>query len=434
MREKIYKIISIIKKDGIIKAISKVYKYIYSNYISKISILSYIYTKVNYKKLVSEVENAIHGNYERIIIWRSSFGWDVPLFQRPQHISKNFAKNNCLVFYEVTTVTDKVKTIKKLNNNLYLVNFNNRIIKKLLLNKLENIARPKYIQFYSTDSTIKLQTLKNYIKEGYKIIYEYIDDLSPLLVGTKELPINLKEKYEYMLKDTENIFAVVTADEIEKDVVAKRGKEKLVFSCNGVDYSHFKNIDNNFNFEQNFKNIINQGKPIIGYYGALASWFDYDLIKEVALKRPNYNIVLLGIKYDDSFDKANLNKFSNIYFLGSKNYNVLPNYANKFTVCTIPFLINNITQATSPLKLFEYMALSKPIVTTNMQECNKYKSVMIANNANEFIELLDKCVKLNIKDNKDYFGILNKEALENTWEAKALTIIDLLKRYETNNL
>ncbi|UKI57377.1 MAG: hypothetical protein L6V81_08570 [Clostridium sp.] len=47
-------------------------------------------------------------------------------------------------------------------------------------------------------------------------------------------------------------------------------------------------------------------KPIIGYYGALASWFDYDLIKKLAESRPNYNIALIGAKYDDSYNKKTI--------------------------------------------------------------------------------------------------------------------------------
>ena len=430
MKDKINKIISIIKKDGLFTAIKKVYKYIQAKYLSKINPFSYLYIKINYKKFKTEIDKILHGNYERIIIWRSSFGWNVPLFQRPQHIDRNFAKNNCLVFYETTTVTDKVKTYKKINDNLYLVNFNNSAIKKLIFKELQNLNKPKYIQFYSTDCTISLTELKQYIQDGFKIIYEYIDDLSPLLVGTKELPINIKEKYNYMLKDTKNVFVVVTADEIKKDVVSKRGEEKLVFSCNGVDYDHFTNIDNNFIFDKKFVNILNEKKPIIGYYGALASWFDYNMIIDLATKRPNYNIVLLGIKYDDSFDKSDLSKYSNIYFLGSKNYDILPNYAYKFDVCTIPFLINDITQATSPLKLFEYMALGKPIVTTSMKECKKYNSVMIANNNSEFISLVDKAIHISKENDEKYYNLLNKEALENTWEEKAKLIIDLLKKYE----
>ena len=430
MKDKVDKIILIIKKDGIIQALKKIFKYIKARHLSKINIFGYLSIKINYKKIKKEITNILNKPYDRIIIWQSSFGWNVPLFQRPQHISKNFAKNNCLVLYEVTTVTDKVKTLQKKQDNLYLVNFNNKSLKKLIFQELEKINIPKYIQFYSTDSTISLEELKRYIGEGYKIIYEYVDDINPLIVGTKELPINIKDKYDYMQKDKEDIFVVVTADEIEKDVIEKRGTEKLVFACNGVDYEHFNNTQKDFKYEKSFEEIIKQKKPIIGYYGAIASWFDYEIIKELAQKRPDYNIVLFGIKYDATFDKSNLDKYTNIYFLGSKGYNELPYYAKYFSVCTIPFLINEITQATSPLKLFEYMALEKPIVTTDMKECRKYKSVMIAKNSKDFINLIDKAIALNSKDNKEYFETLKKEALENTWEAKAKTIINLLEKYE----
>ena len=430
MGDKLNKIILVIKKDGLLNALKKTYKYIKAKYLSKINIFGYIYIKLNHKKIKKQINDIINTDTKRIIIWRSSFGWNVPLFQRPQHIAKNLANNNCLVFYEITTVTDKVKTYKKVQDNLYLVNFNNYAMKELLLEQVEKNNKPRYIQFYSTDATINLKTLNDFIAKGYKIIYEYIDDISPLLVGTKELPINIKQKYEYMLNDTDNVFVVVTADEIEKDVITKRGKEKLAFSCNGVDYDHFANIDSSIKLDDSFIKVINQNKPIIGYYGALASWFDYDMIKYLAEKRPDYNIVLLGIKYDDSFDKQDLDKYSNIYFLGSKDYNILPNYASKFTVCTIPFLINEITQATSPLKLFEYMALGKPIVTTAMNECKKYQSVIIANYNDDFVKKVDRAIEIQKNKDDDYFQVLKKEALENTWESKTKEIIRLLERYE----
>lgn len=430
MRNKINKIRLLLKKDGLITTIKKVCKYIKAQYISKINVFSYIYVKLNSKKIKSDLQQILNENYDRIIVWRSSFGWNVPLFQRPQHIETQLSNKKCLIFYEVTTVTDKVRTYKKVKDNLYLVNFNNRAIKKLVLEEIDKINKPKYIQFYSTDATVSVNELKQYIENKYKVIYEYIDDISPLLIGAKELPANVKDKYEYMLKDTDNVFVVVTADEIEKDVLSKRKNEKIVFSCNGVDYKHFADLKDKYEIDDKFKKIVKEGKPIIGYYGALATWFDYDLIKELAKQRPEYNIVLLGIKYDGSYDKANLEECNNIYFLGSREYKVLPYYAKEFTVCTIPFLINSITNATSPVKLFEYMALDKPIVTTAMPECKKYASVMIANNRNEFIGLVDKAVKMNKNNNSDYYGVLKKEALENTWSEKANAIVELLKKYE----
>lgn len=430
MNEKLSKVVLMLKKDGIIATIKKIFKYIKWKYISRVNIISYLNVYFNYQKYSKNLDKIFSCDYDRIIIWRSSFGWNVPLFQRPQHISKNLADNKCLVFYEITTITDNVKTYKKIKDNLYLINFNNIPLNKLFFKKIKEIHKPKYIQFYSTDCTISLDMLQIYINEGYKIIYEYIDDLSPEIVGTKELPANIKEKYEYMLKDTQNTFVIVTADELQKDVVSKRGTEKLAFSCNGVDYNHFRNIDTHFEFENEFKKIIDSGKPIIGYYGALATWFDYDIVKFLAKEKPDYNIVLIGIKYDGSFDKANLGEYSNIYFLGPKNYDILANYASYFDVCTIPFQINDITQATSPLKLFEYMALGKPIVTTAMNECKKYNSVMIANSKEDFAKLIDHALEISKTHNEKYFNILDKEALENTWKEKSKIIINLLKKYE----
>jgi teichuronic acid biosynthesis glycosyltransferase TuaH len=76
------------------------------------------------------------------------------------------------------------------------------------------------------------------------------------------------------------------------------------------------------------------------------------------------------------------------------------------------------------------MALEKPIITTAMKECKKYKSIFIANNAEEFISLTDKALKINKKNNKDYYELLKKEALDNTWNKKAEEIMYLLKKEE----
>lgn len=430
MKDKFSKFISLIKKYGIIKTIRKVSSYVISKLINILHSLNFIRNR-KVAKLIDEILR--ENNYDRIIIWRSNFGWNVPLFQRPQHISLNLSKQKCLVFYEVTNFTDKIKNIKKVNKNLILINLENRSIQKILFNKLQCIEKPKYIQIYSTDWNMKVEELKQYIQNGYKIIYEYIDEINPILSGTKEIPVNIKEKYEYMLSDKENIFVVVTADKLKEDIEKKRGREKLVFACNGVDYEHYQNIDKEFEFDKEFKQILSQNKPIIGYYGAFASWFDYKMVKKLAKKRPQYNIVLIGIKYDETLEQSRIQELNNVYFLGSRDYKILKNYANKFDVCTVPFIINDITKATSPLKIFEYMALGKPIVTTAMNECKKYKSIYIANNNEEFVEMIDKTIKLNKSEHNEYFKILEEEALQNTWQNKVKEIVQFLNYNEIRN-
>ena len=428
MRHKFEKIYSVIKKDGFLNTIKKITKYLKAEYGFKYNVFSLLYYKLNKKKYEQIINEVLNGNFKRVIIWKSDFGWNVPLFQRPQHIATNLAKNNSLVLYEVTTMTDKVKDIKKISSNLYLINLKNPIIRNIIECKMKSCKKEKYIQFYSTDYKITVDELKDYIKNDYKIIYEYIDDMSPQIVGTTSLPKNMIDKYNYMIEDKENVFVVVTADRLEEDIVNKRGNEKLAFASNGVDYNHFQNIEPKFEFDEKFNKILNNGKKIIGYYGALACWMDYELIKYLAEKRPEYDIVFFGVKYDDSFDRSKLDRYENVHFLGKRNYKDLPNYASRFDVCTIPFKVNEITKATSPVKLFEYMALGKPIVTTEMDECKKYKSVAIAKNKEEFVELVDNAVKL--EDDLNYKEILKEEALDNTWEKKAQIIINLLEKCE----
>lgn len=429
MKDKISKFKNLIKKYGVTGTLKKVAGFIYSNYLVRISLKEKLYIALNKKKFIAGIERILSKNsYDRIVVWRSSFGWNVPLYQRPQHIFANFAKQRTLVFYEVTRFTDDVKRIKKQADNLYLVNYANSAFSKLLLQELDKCNVPKYIQFYSTDWTMPADKVKEYMKRGYGVVYEYIDDLSPHLAGTDELPVNVKEKYELAMSDPD-IFVVVTAEALKQDVLSKRGKKKLIYSSNGVDYKHFHDeVEADFQLEPDFEKIIQKGQPVIGYYGALAKWFDYDLLKEID-KTGKYQFVLLGIKYDDSYDKSGIDQCENIHFCGSKAYNVLQNYAVHIDVLTIPFLINDITKATSPVKLFEYMALNKPIVTTDMDECRKYDSVLIAHSHQEFIDLLDRAIAL--KGNQEYMKLLDKEALENTWHEKAACILAELGRHES---
>lgn len=364
--------------------------------------------------------------YSRIIVWRSPFGWDVPLFQRPQHIARQFARQDCIVFYEVSLKTDRTPTFSCVEPNLYLVNYENYPVRTVLEECLAEQNKPVYIQIYSTNWSMSMGEVEAYNAKGFKLLYEYIDDISPELAGTEEIPQFVLEKYNYAMSN-KDVPVVTTAKQIYNDVVSKRGTDNMVFSCNGVDYDFFRDLDNPCEFDNNFIKLVNNGKVNLCYYGALASWFDYELIRKIDATN-KYNIILIGIKYDDSYDQSGVDALENVHFIGPKDYHILKYFADKMDILTIPFVINSITQATSPLKLFEYMALHKPIVTSAMQECKNYKSVMAAETHEEFLEYLEKATAA--KNDNDYIALLDKEARENDWSHKAKLIIDLLKQNE----
>lgn len=420
MREKVQKLVNVYKKYGFFGFCRKLYAYIVANYLDKVSFAVLLRPRF-YRERVAEM---LSGRYDRIILWRSSFGYNVPLFQRPQHIARNLAKNGCLVVYEVTTMTDRIKTLKYREDGLFLFNFNNILLRRILMKELEKVSKPKYVQLYSTDWKLSVENIKDYIGRGFGFIYEYIDHISPELAGTKDLPRNISEKYDYVMSH-DNTFVVVTAELLRQDVMNHRGSKNMVFSSNGVDYEFFRHFED-YEPDEEFQKILALGKPIVCYYGALAKWFDYELLRKIAAAG-KYSIVLFGIKYDDAYD-TEFGGCENVYFLGPRDYSVLKYYARCADVLTIPFKINDITRATSPVKIFEYMALHKSIVTTDMNECRQYASVLIGHDHEEFLCKLEEA--LARKDDPEYIALLDREARENDWQAKAQAIIDLIKEQE----
>ncbi len=103
--------------------------------------------------------------------------------------------------------------------------------------------------------------------------------------------------------------------------------------------------------------------PIIGYFGAIsAGWFDSSLLVTVAESRPDWNFVLVGPV--DAETRTLFDPSPNIVQLGAVTYAELPRYCADFDVAMIPFLVNELTRATDPVKLYEYFAAGKPVVTT----------------------------------------------------------------------
>ena len=420
MGEKLSKLKNVYKKYGAAGFLGKLLRYADANGLVRLG----LGTRLQPEKVRAGIRRMLAEDCDRVILWRSSFGYQVPLFQRPQHIARCLAEERCLVIYEVTTMTDPVRTLRRQGERLWLADLNNAPFRRLLMEELEALDKPKYLQIYSTNWEMGLGELEAYRRKGFRVLYEYIDDLSPEVRGTETLPKNISDKYEYVMAHPE-IPVVVTAELLRQDVLAHRGGENLIFSSNGVDYGFFQRFED-YELDAAFRSVLDRGKPILCYYGALAKWFDYELVKKLAATGM-YSVVLFGVKYDESFDE-HLSGEEDIFFLGSRDYSVLKYYAREAAVLMIPFLINDVTRATSPLKVFEYMALHKPIVTTDMNECRRYRSVLIGRDHGEFLAQVERAMAL--RDDPDYLALLDEEARANDWSQKAAVIVDGLRRME----
>jgi hypothetical protein len=245
-----------------------------------------------------------------------------------------------------------------------------------------------------------------------RIIYDYVDHLQAFSGNQKKL----EHDHTHLVQIAELILA--TSVSLFQEVLPYRSD--AILCPNGVDYAHFAIISNaRINPPADIAPLLLKGLPIIGYSGALARWFDYDLLETTALQRPDLHFLLIGSDFDHSLP-TKLLEVPNLTWLGSKPYQDLPDYVHYFDVAMIPFCVNDLTHAVSPLKLFEYMAAGKPVVITPMEESMRYPGVLVAQDPQEFSARLDEALEL--RADQDYLQSIQKVANENTWQVRAQQI------------
>lgn len=414
---------SIVKEEGFVGLMKSFFKYIGYKWYCYRSGTRQFYNK-NYNKYYAEFEKILQSEkYEAVVVFDSRVGWNIPLFQRSQHMANELTDKGFLYFYRTSEQFDKeITEITKQKDRLYLVNMANYALQNAMFNVLKKHKGPRFLSLYSTDVYLDEPYIKEkYTDAGFHIIYEYIDEMSDQISGW--LPEFVYDRHKHILEDTEN-FAIASADKLIEEIREIRGDKNLAMVTNGVQYRDW--IKEDIEVPSKIKSIVDKGNPIIGYFGALAKWFDYDIVRKLAEERPDYEIVLIGFLYDESFKNSKVGDLPNVHYLGVIDYKELPKYSRFFTVSTIPFLLNDITESTSPVKLFEYMAMGHPIVTTDMRECRKYKSVLIGKDYEDFIVKIDEA--LNMDKNSEYYNWLEEEALDNTWTKKAETLHELVKK------
>ena len=238
----------------------------------------------------------------------------------------------------------------------------------------------------------------------------------------------LERNHQRALEEASLVLTV--ARSLHDRVIATR--PDAIYLPNGVDYDHFATTAAPLDDPDTPESWLS-GKPLAGYYGAMADWFDYDLLSAVADLRPDWNFILIGPMYDNSLRDfgSSLLKHANVRWIGARDYQTLPQYLQLFDVAMIPFVINNITRATSPLKLYEYFAGGKPVVATPLPECQAFSEVHIVENAEEFSRALDLArVEGQTAQVKDRLGQLGKE---NSWTERVKLVLEHLDKAAREN-
>ena len=335
-------------------------------------------------------------------------------FQRPQHIARELSNKGYRVFYIST-----VPLIAKKKSNYEIQDIP---VPGVLLVQLSsgNFRAPDMYMDELTDGEVL-----NLKKSFYELIHEFSVSKYTLLVQhpfwQKIVSAVNDHNIIYDCIDFhDGFFAKVNNSlRLSEKILADKARTLVVTS----DYLLQ-------NFEENAKNFVirngceyerfgrvarlkSKDKNIIGYIGAVSDWFDGKLLYSVAKLRPDLRFEIYGAVTDPYILKSR--QMANVKFHGEIAYENVPETIATFDVCLIPFKIKELTLATNPVKVYEYLAVGRPVVATKLPELAELENldVFCADKLEEFCKFIDKA--LLISDLPERINIRKRWASENDW-------------------
>ncbi len=378
-------------------------------------------------------------SHENIVCFSvTDYGHDLPVGK--DHLMEIFAKNGNKVLmvnlvgtrspqatkYDILKILRKIRewfSGYKIINGIYVINpFRIPFIKYKFVNKVNEIILELYLKYYFRKfhiskpifwvlNVLYADLLKKMDKKA--LIY-YVSDDYAYFSGNNSQVFNDYEKRMLFYSD-----GVITVHRKLYERMSKTHKNviNILNSTNPYQFLNCKSKD----IPEDLKKIK---KPIVGYCGKIEDWIDIDLIKECAMRYPDYSFVLIG---PAKVNTEILKNIPNIYLLGRKSYNEVPIYLNNFDICVSPFVKNKVTESMDfPLKIVEYFATGKPVVSINTNSPEKYiDSFQLCYTREDFVREVGLALQ---KDNKQLRERRRQIALENSWEKRAEELSDWIKK------
>lgn len=208
---------------------------------------------------------------------------------------------------------------------------------------------------------------------------------------------------------------VVTSAWLEAEIAPKARATALI--RNAVEYDFF---------HQPPARVFNDkaGRRMIGYYGAIAEWFDVALVRKVAEAYPDALLVLIGS--DTVGAGAALADLPQVRMVGEVPYAELPGWLHALDVCVLPFRVIPLTLATNPVKVYEYLAAGKPVVAVDLPEMSQFGGLVdVATDHDAFVRKVGDA--LCERDDGSRAAARRAFAGTQTWLHRAAQLDDVLQ-------
>jgi glycosyltransferase involved in cell wall biosynthesis len=369
----------------------------------------------------AEAQTSLEFSKKAPIVALCHLSWDW-VWQRPQQFLSRLAKTHPVLFVE-TYCAEVERTTVRLNSaeghpNVTICQIHlptsrwsdGKFIDRERRRALQGVmAKELHGQFDDAilwfNDPMAVTAFAGHLDEAL-IVYDCMDELSQF----KGAPTALLEREHELLEVADVVFC---GGRKMRDKRVKINPNSYFFGT-GVDCRHFGSaLSPKLDVAPELASL--QG-PILGYFGVIDERIDYGLLAALADANPHWHVVMVGPTA--KVDPTQFPQRSNLHWIGGRSYAELPALTKGFSVCLMPFALNEATEYINPTKALEYMAAGRPVVSTALDEVktNFGGVARIAQSHKEFIEL---CLKEASTPSEGRVARGLRLAMENTWDAIA---------------
>jgi hypothetical protein len=346
-------------------------------------------------------------------------------FQRPQQLMRRFARRGHRVFYAANHLQNSRNVrLRPLETNIVemvlpgdpTVNVYHQMPTPADIDRMADALARLHDEHRLADAVVVVQlpfwgALAERLRTrfGWALVYDCMDDHS-----------GFHNNSEDVLEGEDRLVAladlVVSSSERLHSKIGGRARHAVLVR-NACEY-------------EPFSQAASSGRPcgqrpIIGYYGAIAEWFDGDLVAGLARLRPRWRFELIGSTL--SGDVSMLEPLPNVSLLGERPYLDLPRLIGDWDAYVIPFKRVPLTEATNPVKVYEMLATGKPVVAVGLPELVPLADaglISLAHDPATFARVLERLLADTdpaLAERRQAF------ARQNTWEARHDTLASAIE-------
>lgn len=242
-----------------------------------------------------------------------------------------------------------------------------------------------------------------------KLVYQRTDRFEDF----PNVDIELVKSFDRKLKENADLTIYVNDALFQEETDQCR---KAFYLDHGVDFDMFSGP---INSDSEPSDLLPIPKPKAGFIGSIDDCNpDIDFLEKVIEFLPDISFVTIG---REQMDCSAFKARKNVWMLGQKQYEDVPEYGKRFDVLLLPLKQSKWAEAVNPLKLKEYLAMGKPVISTPFPELKKYEDVVyVADTPDKFAG----CIRAALsEDSPELIRKRQEKVKDSSWDSKAAIVI-----------